>query len=682
MDDSIRTSRQPQTEPGREQRDRDTVHCENAQCREVFVVEHVGDTTAWTCPKCHTSHHNLHLHFVILGLATAFLALAGLAVLVVFLSLAGDEVSSVPYVIWSAVQIALALYVVLAVFSDARAYGLASLRVLIPLVFPSLGVFITLLAAKLWFPFLFIGAPVFVAGCGYVAWVSRHAFRMAEMHRPRETVVRPMYTLISIALHVIVLTMFTALFFEEVEQGLGPASIDFGEPGGYEPTMQEVDLEQPEEEIEIEEEEIETELEEIETPEIREIDYRTESNVTFTKIDPEDKKRIPTPRRRTRNVKYQQRYEREEALIEGGGDDRTERAVILALLWLRDHQNEDGSWGEDPYKPSMTGLALLCFLGHGEDHLSPQYGSCVRKALEWLKGHQDAEGFLAHQSYFAYQHGIATYALAEAYAMTELEAIKPVVKDAVEVILHGQTDEGGWYYSYTKGGITVRDYKTGREHFQGDWPGGDTSVSGWQIQALTAAFYAGIRFPNHALAHARKKALDDITSRIDVSEGWSGYQHTTPLAPYPEEDSPTARRKVSFGLTGVATLCLQFLGGGNTPAAQSMLNTMKRYAFSWEKSDGGWHDAPLYALYYVTQAIYHSAAPRPAANPHWMHWNKMMTTELLREQKADGSWGFPELSMEGKELVAGHKNKPVYATALCCLTLEVYYRYLPTYTLR
>jgi len=682
MDDTTRPSSQPRPEPERGHAQRDTVHCENAQCREVFVVEHVGEATAWTCPKCQTRHPNLHRHVVVLGLVTALLALAGLGVLIAFLSLGGSEVSAVPYVIWSAVQIALASYVVLAVFGDARAYGLAWLRVLILVVFLLLAVFITLLGAKLWFPFLFIGVPVFAAGGGYIAWVLSHAFRMAERHRPRETVIRPIYTLVSIALHVIVLAMFTVVFFDEAEPGLGPASFDFGEPGDYAPTMQEVELEQPEEEIEIEEELIDPELEKIETPEIREIDYRTESNVTFNKVDPEDKKRIPTPRRRTRNIKYQQRYEREEALIKGGGDDRTERAVVKALAWFSGHQNEDGSWGEDPYKPSMTGLALLCFLGHGEDHLSPQYGSCVRKALEWLKGHQDAEGFLAHEAWFAYQHGIATYALAEAYAMTELEAIKPVVTDAVEVILHGQTDEGGWYYTYTKGGVTVRDYKTGREHFQGDWPGGDTSVSAWQIQALTAAWYAGIRFPGQALAHARKKALGDIMSRINTQEGWSGYQHTAPMAPYPEEDTPAARRKASYGLTGVATLCLQFLGAGNTPAAQSMLNTVRRYAFSWEKSDGGWHDAPLYALYYVTQAIYHSAAPTPVSNPHWMRWNKLMTTELLREQNADGSWGFPELSMEGKELVSGHKNKPVYATALCCLTLEVYYRYLPTYTLR
>jgi hypothetical protein len=320
----------------------------------------------------------------------------------------------------------------------------------------------------------------------------------------------------------------------------------------------------------------------------------------------------------------------------------------------------------------------LCFLGHGEDHLSEEFGATVRAALKWLMDNQDSEGLLARGrgKGVAYQHGIATYALAEAYGMTELEAIRPVLTKALEVILHGQTDQGGWYYGYTKGGIQVTEYETGRVYYKGDWPGGDTSVSGWQIQALTAAWYAGVRFPNNALENARLKAANDIKSRVNVAGGWSGYQDTAPAVP---GETDADKRKTAYALTAIATLCLQFLGDGNGQAARSMLGTMKSYAFDWEKSEGGWQSAPLYAWYYVTQAKYHGAAPRPVANPDWQRWNTQMTAALLRQQHEDGSWGFPTKSREGKEHVEGVKNKPVYATALCCLMLEVYYRYLPTY---
>jgi len=677
MDDLQRLYPESPRGPKAQGEDRDRVRCESPECAEEFVVEHVGDTTAWTCPRCRTTHPNLHLHFVVLGLVALVCALASFGVLVVYLWRSPADASPVPWVIWSALQISLASYLVLAIFSDPRAYGLRALRLLVPVAYLSFGVFVVWLGARLWIWSVVIAAPVLLAAYGHLAWVYVHAFRMAEVHRPRETVVRPMYSLISIAVHAIVLTIFTSLFIVEQKRTPGTSSVEFGKPGGYVAPMQVEKLEEMEEEdIELDEQEIDPDLEKLDTPIQRDIEYKTENEVTFHKIDREDKPRIRPKKRTTRNVKYQQRYNRQYALEQGGGSDQTEYAVLKALRWLKAHQNEDGSWGEDPLQPSMTGLALLCFLGHGDDHLSAEFGACVRKAIEWLRGNQDAEGFLAHGWRFSYQHGIATYALGEAYAMTEVEVIRPVVKKAVEVILYGQTDEGGWYYGYSKGGVQVREYDSGREFYMGDWPGGDTSISGWQIQALTAAWFAGIRFPNGALGNARRKALADIKSRVNTAEGWSGYHNTTPQM---RGDSTSEKKSKAYALTAIATLCLQFLGDGDGTAVRSMLGTMKNYSFDWARTEGGWQKSPLYAWYYVTQAKFQAAAPKPAANRTWQRWNKMMTTTLLREQHEDGSWGFPAKSIEGKQHVQGTKNKPVYSTTLCCLMLEVYYRYLPTY---
>ena len=139
------------------------------------------------------------------------------------------------------------------------------------------------------------------------------------------------------------------------------------------------------------------------------------------------------------------------------------------------------------------------------------------------------------------------------------------------------------------------------------------------------------------------------------------------------------KKSNAYALTGIATLCIQFLGDGNGNEARSMLTTMRRYSFDWARTKGGWVSTPLYAWYYITQAKFHDAAPKPVQNPAWQHWNKQMTATLLREQHDDGHWGFPDQSLEGKQHVQGTSNKPVYATTLCCLMLEVYYRYLPTY---
>jgi hypothetical protein len=51
----------------------------------------------------------------------------------------------------------------------------------------------------------------------------------------------------------------------------------------------------------------------------------------------------------------------------------------------------------------------------------------------------------------------------------------------------------------------------------------------------------------------------------------------------------------------------------------------------------------------------------------WDAWNRMFANELVQNQQRDGHW-------EG-----GEHGGTVYTTTLCCLMLEVYYRYLPTY---
>jgi hypothetical protein len=60
----------------------------------------------------------------------------------------------------------------------------------------------------------------------------------------------------------------------------------------------------------------------------------------------------------------------------------------------------------------------------------------------------------------------------------------------------------------------------------------------------------------------------------------------------------------------------------------------------------------------------------------WERWNKAMTREILEHQitsgPAAGSWD----PTDRWSLIGGR----IYQTALCTLSLEVYYRYLPLYS--
>lgn len=145
-------------------------------------------------------------------------------------------------------------------------------------------------------------------------------------------------------------------------------------------------------------------------------------------------------------------HERAIRLAQSGADLRVEQAVEKSLQWLQQNQNPDGSWGRE-HRAAMTGLALLCFLGRCETNISDLYGSTVAKGLEFLVLLSQANnGKLAEQptgNHYPYEHGIATFALAEAYSMTKLDIIKSVLEPAVKIIIDGQDPaSGGWMYNY------------------------------------------------------------------------------------------------------------------------------------------------------------------------------------------------------------------------------------------
>ncbi len=316
---------------------------------------------------------------------------------------------------------------------------------------------------------------------------------------------------------------------------------------------------------------------------------------------------------------------------------KTEQAVLRGLEWLRQNQNPDGSWGEKT-KGAMTGLALLCFLGHGETNESPQYGLTVNKAVQWIidNGTKN-EGRLSMERSFTqsgvYEHGICTYALGEYVAMTKDERVIELFKQAMKYITDGQGPGGGWMYGFDKSAD-------------------DLSVSGWQIQALKAAHLSGLNLPG--VDAALDKAMDMI-DRLQGPKGGYGYRG-------PED---------RYSLSGVGILCRLFWKGEKGKVHKGLdwvLDTSEKekpIKYKGEHCD-------LYAWYYHTQACL------MYGGPSWTKWNKMFQDEICDVQNPDGSWPAPG----GKE---GHgpareegKAGQTYRTTLCILMLEVFYRYMPT----
>lgn len=333
---------------------------------------------------------------------------------------------------------------------------------------------------------------------------------------------------------------------------------------------------------------------------------------------------------------------RASAMMKNGGKEKAEKAVMAGLRWLKSHQNEDGSWAEEN-RPAMTGFAILCFLGHGELPDSPEFGPTVKKGLDWLlaKGTEyQGKMSLTRDGWGAgnagvYEHAIAAYAMGEYYTMTKDERFAELVKQSIGYIVQGQAADGGWQYGYAKG------------------PQSDTSVSGWQIQALKAAHLTGLGI--QGVDEALDKSMLNL-KRCQAENGSFGYHR------------PGDR---DYSLDGVGVLCTYFWKQDKDRSVRDGIEHMlsmtdkKPVKYKSESVD-------LYAWYYNTQAclMFGGAA--------WSKWNRMFQDEIADSQSPDGSWPLCTSRAPGSEL----QNKPdgagpYYRTTLCILMLEVFYRYMP-----
>ena len=331
---------------------------------------------------------------------------------------------------------------------------------------------------------------------------------------------------------------------------------------------------------------------------------------------------------------------RRTAMMAKGGKDKSEQAVLKGLRWLVKAQNPDGSWSKES-RASMTGLAVLAFLGHGELPTSPEFGPTVEKAINWiLTNGEKSQGRLHMAATFnqsgVYEHAIVAYALGEYYTMSKDERAIELLKQAIGYILQGQGPDGGWMYSFDK-------------------TQSDTSVSGWQIQALKAAHLSGLNISG--VDEAMDKAMLNL-KRVQGKQGGFGYRKA--------EDK--------YSLSGVGVLCTYFWKQRKdkmvTEGMEFIINKVK----SDEPIKYAGKTANLYAWYYNTQAAL------MVGGSAWTTWNRLFQDEICDAQSPDGSW--PPHGGDEKHGIGPEKKPdgagPVYRTTFCILMLEVYYRYMPS----
>jgi len=372
---------------------------------------------------------------------------------------------------------------------------------------------------------------------------------------------------------------------------------------------------------------------------------------------------VVQPAQRFEHTPYRARFgpAKARALEELGGGVETEAAVAAGLEYLAARQRDEGFWGDPDHRDDKygyvlvgkTGLALLAFLGAGHTQESgTEYSEVVEDAVEFLLAVQgERSGHFGGSS--AYSHGIATYALAEAYALTEDERLRePLVAAIAQIARHQNQREGdrrrfgGWSYYYPND----RTYDS--------WP--RVSITAWQVMALESARLGGLEIPPRALADAKEFLLN----ALDEARGCFRYCH--------DPSRLNSQYPVLPGSTPAALFALSLLGEDlrqerfRESVGFVVARAPRRYRYSGDVDFVRRARGNLYFWYYGSLAMLRHGGKQ------WGQWNAQVKEVLLEAQRPDGSWKPISIYAE----YAGDENDDaVYSTAMCVLSLEVYYRY-------
>jgi hypothetical protein len=345
---------------------------------------------------------------------------------------------------------------------------------------------------------------------------------------------------------------------------------------------------------------------------------------------------------------FSQRRRRLVPATPPGGGQRTLGTVDLALEWLADHQEKDGSWdpaalrsresgvrspggGQSAYRTGVTAVATLAFLGAGETHKAGPHRKTVKDAIKYLKCAYDPDGRFvpADVDEAVLAHAWATQATAEIYALTRSPLFKSMlfaVREAPRLGPHGR-----------RGLAASRGFprhRHGRDDLGSAGP--RRGAAGAAGRGAGGGARGGPRLPG---------ASDRLVPPASSSR--PGTPTTSSTATCGSPPAPTSP-------------------GSGSPAAASRISP------GWPPSSAStrppvWEDdrIDVHLWHLGTSALFQHGGPA------WQAWNRAMKEALVDSQRRDGD-------RKGSWDPIGpwaEKGGRVWSTAMLAMCLEVYYRY-------
>jgi hypothetical protein len=343
-------------------------------------------------------------------------------------------------------------------------------------------------------------------------------------------------------------------------------------------------------------------------------------------------------------------------------------ATETGLRWLMRHQSPNGMWSASRYylnctlngkcepgkeqsgdeDAAMTGYAVLCFLGAGYDHKSPnKFRKVVKNGVEYLLTIQKPDGIIGERNY---EHAVSTMALVEAYGISNDPDLRKPAQKAVDALIARQAMLNGDEYK-----------RLGWDYVNANSKRNDLSVSGWCIMALKSAHGAGLNIgesmngAKEFINKAWKSANPDWDKKTDP------YKDVT-VFPYCYNGDTNVAEKDHLSFVGAT--CAVFLGHkSGDPMLETLLNDSEK---RW--IDNGMYKRNSYAVYYLGMSQFQAGGDR------WQKYLNVVIPYAIDAQKKtedcyDGSWDWEGQTWHGSD------TGRVLTTCYNILNLEVAYRY-------
>ena len=348
----------------------------------------------------------------------------------------------------------------------------------------------------------------------------------------------------------------------------------------------------------------------------------------------------------------------------GGGGDAVEQALKDALEWLKNHQNADGYWDCDGFSDECGKIGSSTCGGAG--NVTHDVGVTGLALLAFL-----GDGNTTTQGEY-----------------------KDVVSKGIKWLREQQDPDSGLIgddsshdfiydhalaalaiceaYVFSKSPLIKGTAQNAVNYIQkarnpyGAWrynvpPIGenDTSVTGWMVFCLASAKDGGLKVDPEAF----EGALSWIDEVSDPSTGRIGYDQFGSDSSRTPSNEHFPRNK-GEAMTAVGLLCRIFLG--QNPDDNDILvkhaELLKRTPPEWDPEGFG---CDMYYWYYGTYAMYQMGGQ------YWKNWEKSMKDAVVETQRKDGD----EKGSWDPVGPWGYSGGRVYSTALMTLCIEVYFRY-------